>query len=85
MAPEPCTQEAAMGAYKAAQASVSEAELESGVTHRLSDPFLAAVERAPLVPATEEELALLDEIERAPGGRIPHEELVAALDLGRER
>lgn len=74
-----------MGAPKEAEASVSEAESKSGVTHRLSDPFLAAVERAPLVPATEEELALLDEIERTPGRRIPHDEFVAMLDLGRAR
>lgn len=43
------------------------------------DPVLAAVQRAPLVPLTVEEQALLAEVEGAPVRWIPQDELARKL------
>lgn len=68
-----------------AKAAADERESESGVTRLADDPVFAAIEAAPFVPATEEESALLDEIERTTQRWIPHEEFVAALGTARDR
>jgi hypothetical protein len=50
-----------------------------------SDDLLAALERAPVVPFTEEERALLAEMEAQPTRWIPHETFAADLDQRRGR
>lgn len=49
------------------------------------DPVLAAAQRAPLVELTDEERALLDEVENRPVRWIPHEQFAAALRRDDER
>jgi hypothetical protein len=65
--------------------NTDEPESESGMTRLVDDPILAAIEAAPFVPATDEENALLDEIERTTRRWIPHDEFVAALGTANDR
>jgi hypothetical protein len=45
----------------------------------VTDPVLAAAQRAPLVEQTDEERALLDEAKSRPVRWIPHEEFASKL------
>jgi hypothetical protein len=69
-----------------AVAITDEPESDSGVRVRQDeDPVLAAVKRAPFVPLTTEEKAMLAELADRPVRWIPHEQFVAGLGLSDEK
>ncbi len=71
-------------AKKSAVVQADEPASQSGVTHRGNDPVLAAIDAAPWVPVSEDENALLDDIERSTVRWIPHDTFVAALETTRD-
>ena len=74
-----------MDAAKRAVVPTDEPDSKSGVTHRASDPVLAALEAAPWAPLSDEENTLLDDIERSAIRFIPHDAFIAALGSAHDR
>lgn len=60
------------------------ADSESGVRPLGSDPVLAALDAAPLLPASDEEIATLHEIMRTTVRWIPHREFAGLVEASRE-